>query len=111
MKIKTITADSVNELDGALNVWLENSWELLGDMQVYKEKHNHFVHGYEIWDNKFAQRIKKEEPKYAKGGIVRADRPIIVGESPDCTCPAGMKYHANNCLAHPGELQTKGGVQ
>lgn len=60
MKIKTITADSVEELDGAVNVWIEKGWEVFGEMHIYREVRGHAVHGYDVWENKFSQRIKKE---------------------------------------------------
>lgn len=63
IKVKTITADSIEELDGKIAVYLETGWQLLGDMQVYKEDHVHAVHGYQVWSNKFSQRMKYYEPK------------------------------------------------
>lgn len=61
MKVKTLTANSTTELDNHLTKWLSDGWELLGDMQVYKEKHEHAVYGYDVWDNKFSQRVKKND--------------------------------------------------
>ncbi len=61
MKIKTVTAYSVEELDQKLNALLQNDWELAGDMQTYIEKREHAVHGYEVRETKFAQRVKKDE--------------------------------------------------
>lgn len=61
MKIKTLTADSVVELDAMINEWLEHDAEILGDMSTFRYKRQHAVHGYDIWETKFVQRIKVNE--------------------------------------------------
>ena len=30
---------------------------------------------------------------------------------PVCSCPAGMRYHAQNCLTDPGQLMNPGAAQ
>lgn len=63
MKIVTLRAWTAQELDQKINKWLADGWELLGEMQVYKEQRNHAVTGEELWENMFAQRVKKEVKK------------------------------------------------
>lgn len=59
MKVKTLQADSVHELDGMMSAYLENGWELMGDMSTYRYKRQHAVHGYDVWETKFTQRMVK----------------------------------------------------
>lgn len=61
MKVKTLQADSVSELDGMMSTYLENGWELMGDMSTYRYKRQHAVHGYDVWETKFTQRVVKHE--------------------------------------------------
>lgn len=57
MKVKTLQADSVNELDSKISDYLSTGWELVGDMGTYRYKRQHAVHGYDVWDTKFTQRM------------------------------------------------------
>jgi len=61
VRIITLTANSVDELDNIINKWLKSGAELSGEMQVYKEMHNHAVTKEEIWDNVFSQRVTTKE--------------------------------------------------
>lgn len=61
MKVKTLQADSVRELDGKLNEYLDAGWSIIGDMQTYRYKRQHAVHGYDVWETMFTQRVSKDE--------------------------------------------------
>lgn len=61
MKVRTLQADSVSELDGKMSTYLENGWELMGDMSTYRYKRQHAVHGYDVWETKFTQRMVKKD--------------------------------------------------
>lgn len=60
VKIRTVRAWSAEELVGSLNVYLENGWQLRGEMIVYREARNHAVTGEEYEAPMFMQVIEKE---------------------------------------------------
>lgn len=62
MKVKTLQADSVTELDSMISSYLnvDDGWELMGDMSTYRYKRQHAVHGYDVWETKFTQRMVKK---------------------------------------------------
>lgn len=61
MKIKTVRKWSADELVGSLNVYLQNGWQLRGDMVVYQEERNHAVTGEPYKAPMFMQVIFKDE--------------------------------------------------
>lgn len=61
MKVKTLQAYSVNELDDMISGYLNNGWTLMGDMSTYRYKRQHAVHGYDVWETMFIQRMVKND--------------------------------------------------